>query len=224
MHHPCNGDQEQNVEFRVTLNNSSNPLNNNNASVRHLLSLLPHYLLNYHRSIYPFHIMPKSATSSWIGVCRTVLQQALTSEKDGNIDKRDEAFSQFILLPRQYLNRVAKQRNAARKLAKHLHFQHSTLSQPQQTQTSTYPHQQQQPAQQQRQPIQETNDITVPDADAFAAQKAARLVREGHVRRAVTALLSTPSPPITTSTLESLHQLHPPSKNHSLHCLCHLVL
>src|SRR4051794_7270157 len=33
-----------------------------------------------------------------------------------------------------------------------------------------------------------------------------------HVRPAVNALLATPSPPITTSTLNSLHQLHPCAK------------
>jgi len=166
------------------------------TTIHHRHFLLRRYHVNYHHSIQPFHIYGKQYQNQQHHHGRawdTLLQQALSAEKEGNLDKRDELFVQFMLLPRRYLNRVPKQRNAARQLAKHLHHQHSSLSQPQQTQTSLHSHQQQQQVQQRR-TIPETNNIPVPDADAFAAQKATRLVREGHVRRAVTALLSTPSP------------------------------
>ena len=131
----------ENVEFNITLNNAHDSSHNNPP---HPLpsSSLPCQLPSQYSTIpHLWKTIPKSATSSWAGVGRTLLQQALSAEKEGNLDKRDELFVQFMLLPRRYLNRVAKQRNAARQLAKHLHHQHSSLSQPQQTQTSLHSHQ-----------------------------------------------------------------------------------
>ena len=185
--HSPRDDHDTEVTFQVTLHNVSAPqAETQQSSTVPTAASLPPALpessvpsqLPASYSILPhlWRTIPSAAAAPWITVCRDVLRSATAAEVDGDISKRDEAYAAFMLLPRKHLNRISKQRNAARKLAKHLHYTVTPkATQQQQSQRSTQSSRPQPPR---------DNNISLPDHDLIAVQKATRLVREGHNRRA----------------------------------------
>ena len=148
-------------------------------------SLLP---ASYQSWPHLFSYVPRKAQDLWIQACSQVLSE-LRSVHDEHGDV-DQMILKFLLLPRLLLRRVAGQAHADKKLARTL---------------ISYLRDKEVPHEQQQSDI--INDTRSDSARRVSA--ATRKVKQGHVRKAVDALIQPGMLEVTIETLEQLQTLHP---------------
>jgi hypothetical protein len=147
--------------------------------------------------------IPGSAANEWMLLCRRDLDgmydaHMRMSDVDTSTTARDKHIAALLLKPRHILQRTAGQKQAARKLKRHLSH---LVRQEQQPQSQ----------QQQREQKQEQQMPHAPaDADARRIAMAAKRVRDGNVRKAMDALMqSGVMLAVTDAVIDELAALHP---------------
>ena len=151
-------------------------------------SLLPH---SYQSWPHLFTYVPNKARDFWILACVRVLTNLRAVYNEYGIGPEvDKVILKFLLLPRLLLRRVAGQAHADKKLARSLIAFLQNQAEPQEQQS----------------------DDSTKDTRSDAARRvsaATRKVKQGHVRKAVDALIQPGMLEITIETLEQLQSLHP---------------
>ena len=167
------------------------------TAVSNVGSLLPE---SYTSWPHLFTYVPRKAQDFWTQACCQVLTELRSVYQEyGVCSEVDKLILKFLLLPRLLLRRVAGQAHSDKKLARTL-FNFLRDQQ-----------QQQQPQEQQQEQQQPSND-TSEDSRTDAARRvsaATRKVKQGHVRKAVDALIQPGMLEVTIETLEQLQKLHP---------------
>jgi hypothetical protein len=160
------------------------------------LSLPP----SYRHMPVMWRLIPSTAKHSWVSLCSIYLQRAWVAHKRNDIDTRDRALVAFMLLPRRALCRSAGQRSARYKLKRKLQQQ---IQQSRTTPTAITVD---------GDDSQEANTHSrraSTSALTKSVNRAAELMRAGHISRAAATITQTEPVPLTPSVIDQLQQLHP---------------
>ena len=137
-----------------------------------------------------FTYIPRVAQELWVALCTSTLTDLFSAYRSTDTDTCDRLILDFLMLPRTVLRRTANEGHANKKLARRLFQYQRQQSPPEEQPTADW-----------------STDSR--DEQTRRVSAATSKVQQGHVRKAVDALMQPGMLEITVETLEQLQVLHP---------------
>jgi hypothetical protein len=108
-------------------------VNTSPPAVSNPIVLPPHLPSKFNKQINTWRKLPKSSKPHFIAICTAVLKKATDAASNNDINKRDEAFTDFILIPTTNLLKVRGGKNGVRQLNAKLTKHRNTITNTQRT-------------------------------------------------------------------------------------------